>query len=66
MAFFDYKSGAMPSSVDLESEIVSITAHELQPQVVIAHENGKVTIYDFVQQKSIGTLTPDMKSESQI
>lgn len=31
VAFFDYQTGQVQSSVDLESEIISITAHELQP-----------------------------------
>jgi WD40 repeat protein len=62
VAFFDYKTGQMQDSVDLESEIVSITAHEFQPNVLMAHANGKVTIYDFTQKSTIGTLTPDMPS----
>jgi len=66
VAFFDYKTGQVSSSVDLESEVVSITAHELQPQVMLAHANGKVTIYDFAQKSTIGTLTPDMPSDCHI
>lgn len=33
---------------------------------MMAHANGKVSIYDFTQKSNIGTLTPDMPSECHI
>ena len=47
VAFFDYKTGKVQHSADLESEVVSITSHELQSVIVTGHLDGNIKVYDF-------------------
>jgi hypothetical protein len=52
----------MQGSVDLESEVVCIAAHEFKPLVILGHIDGKVTIYDFALSTIVGSLSSDISS----
>lgn len=47
VAFFNYQTGQLQSSMEVDGEVVCLTAHEFQSTVMIGQYDGKVTIYDF-------------------